>query len=171
MIPEILLANNLGIEVDIGFKVDLKNCPLESRRPPAFDRGGGVPGGGLHRVNRPRNASGNKQRSRIIVDPPLAAIHGQAANSTAPGRVWAPTAEGGRQILHLVGDWLTSSVHQAKEICMEMQKNRLLVEKPSEKTDGWRVAAALQGPCFLVLVDLARNPPLLSAAPAFVSYG
>ena len=45
-----------------------------------------------------------------------------------------------------------------------------LIGETTEGTFGWRVAAALQGLCFFVLVGFARNPPLLPAALAFVSY-
>ena len=41
----------------------------------------------------------------------------------------------------------------------------------TEWTAGWRVAAALQGPCFLVLADFARNLPLLPEALALFHMG
>ena len=43
----------------------------------------------------------------------LAALYGTACNSADPGRVRGPAAEGRRQGLHRVGDWLTSPVHRA----------------------------------------------------------
>ena len=53
---------------------------------------------------------------------------------------------------------------------MEMHKIALCSGKPTERAVGWRVAAALKVPCFLVLAEHARNPPLLSGALAFVAY-
>ena len=54
---------------------------------------------------------------------------------------------------------------------MEIHKNSPLIVGTTERTAGGRVAAALQGHCFLVLVEFARNPPLLPAALVFVPYG
>ena len=46
-----------------------------------------------------------------------------------------------------------------------------LIGEATERTVGWLVGAALQGPYFLVLEEYARSPSLLPAALAFVSYG
>ena len=42
-----------------------------------------------------------------------------------------------------------------------------LIEETTERTAGWRVAAALQGPCFLVLAEFARNPPSPTRSSGF----
>ena len=52
-----------------------------------------------------------------------------------------------------------------------MELHSPLIGEATERTAGWGVAAALHGPCFLVLSELTRSPPLLPAAYSFVSYG
>ena len=57
---------------------------------------------------------------------------------------------------------------------MEIQKNSLLIGETieTERAVGWHLAAALKGPCFLVLEEFARNPllRLLPAVLDFLSY-
>ena len=59
----------------------------------------------------------------------LVALHGKAGNSTGPGRVWGPIAEEGRQVLHRVGNWLTSRYTMQGEIHGDA-KTALWSEKP-----------------------------------------
>ena len=55
----------------------------------------------------------------------LVVLHGKAGNATVTGRVWGPSAEGGRQVLHRVGDWLTSPVHQTTRNARRYKKTAL----------------------------------------------
>ena len=133
---------------------DVMQSPTRSRI--CRDPDGGVPGSDLH---RPRNASGNKQRFFNTVEllprsSPWASRLFDCLwlSPEANSRRRTARSSPGRRLADVIGT-------SGKGKCMEIQKSSSLIGQTTERSVGWRVAAALQRHCRALVSWFLQSSP------------